>query len=1451
MPASQLLICTAIPRSLSVDPRAVPVSLVISPRLRGDDTLGSYPDWVDWTERRRERGLRVVLECAGETRAVDLPVAALRPDVWRALFGDETFVRSHTFDDYTGRFVSSYPLRSAAGVLQATYQAAGLALALPAAGTDGGERHARRRRLFRQLLGGYALQWSEDDGRRWRAEQIAVQQAQVARWPALDARRALALADLVGEDGLVRSGALDPGASDFASTQSDVVQRFGVFSHVPPGAPVSASSLDTERVLDFHQALSALNAYPGLLRLLGLVYDLELPLDFVADTAGTAAGVLRVTELDGDWSAEVTTIVPQTSTAYVNASLGGRRVVALAPRALVEQDRPLAALGLVALDPSRYGIMQLDVDGALHKAVMLADAITQLPGEAAPPTADVFDPTTTLSSLRSGGFSLFADARALVLLDSATRAKAFSDAYEAAAPSPGPLCAEDVIRGYRLDVWDSRTRRWHSLHRKHMRLAIGDPPIPLDLGDSEGFFQLAATRAAPAADGTRPSDDLYLHEAVVRWSGWSLSAETVGKHLTRAGDPDAAVPDAQHPDREDAPLTPFKLTASNTIVAGTLPRLRFGTAYRFRLRVVDLAGNGLLADDAETVLVTPLFSLPSAEGVVPYLRFEPVAAPVVVLRDERGLTGEGSSTDRLVLRTWNSDPSLDGAPADLAASDRHIAPPRTHVELAERHGMFDDARGKPVGSEAMWKLIKERDAGGFQHVVVDEVVIDGEKQSFPLEPDAGIAELPYLPDPLARAAALRDLPGAPAASVARVRPGAGGARPVRYDALADARPLPVSVTIVEFGGRDDWQDVRPFRLALAEGRAAPTWDAGQRLLTVSLPKGSTHVLPLSSCPDPDDLKYLGVWKWLKEAVELVSERQLGQAFLDELDRDRSAHLLVLAASGGHGMLTPPHLLTLVHAVQQPLGRPRFSRLAAQLDATGADGLQTQPEAAPTAPTELDVLQAWRHPGDTDAWLVGALELHGASTAKVDIRAQWTDPVDDLEKKRPGKQSFSAPVDELPLPALAEGYLRSDGDRRAVGYYNAAHDLICFAPAGVALGELASGAVLETDAAPCHRIGDARHHVVSYTAVSTSRYREYFPAKDGAKERDFTRTSDPVTVHVPASARPVAPEVRYVVPTFGWQREARGDQVRSVRLGGGLRVYLERPWYSSGAGELLGVALPADDSLDREEWKPFITQWGQDPIWESAPLDSFPEPWSFPDAVASERDLPLDALVPGTGQPRRIAVAGHEVHFDEHRGLWYCDLTVDTKSAIYAPFVRLALVRYQPHALVEAKVSRVVLADFCQLTPERSCTLTADPYERGTFALAVSGPAPRGPVPARRANDPAARPTRISVTVQERDTATASDLAWSDAPDFVVDGSDRDTSGSDPDFVLWTGSVRYAGSPGKLRPRRYRILIQEHELLEADGVPHPIVAQRLVYAETLPLDQNLLATPRVRAARTER
>jgi len=1449
---SQLMIFTAVPHSLRVNPGRLPVSVVVSPRLTGADTLGAFPDWRDWTRRRRQHGLRITFECQGATHTTDIPRTILRPDIWKALFNENTLVRPYQFDDYSERFVASYPVRSAIGLLQATYQAAGIELALPTTDGDPREQEPRRRGLFNGLVEGYAIKWDTASGRKWREQQRDAQRRLAG--PFIGKYTRPDLHAFINEDGLFRTGTLTPGSSSYKQLQRDVVERFGVVNHQPQGVPVTHASLDEDKVLDFHQALSSLNTYPAIQRMLGLVFDVELPIDFLPPTATPlTAGVLRITQVDGDWNTDTPTTVPVTSTAYLHSTGGGGRLFGLAPRYLVDKSQPLQVLGLLALDPTRYCIAQVDIDGGLHKTTILADSLSQSPGQSAAQHPEVFDTTTVLPSLRSGGMSLVADARALALLDTFHQSQQFNKALEQNQPQPRPFCAEDLVRGFRLDVWDNVTGKWHSVHRRHATYTFGDDAaVEVKVDDEEGFFQVAATQAAPERDGTRAENDLYLHEAITRWDGRSLSADSPGKHLTRAGDPAKAVPDAADPDPENEPVTPFKMTTSFAIVKGSLPRLRFGAAYRFRVRAVDLAGNGLTVDDEAARQLTSGLSLPAGDRAIAYLRFEPIASPFIVLRDTRGVTGEGgegSAIDRIVIRTFNSHQSLDGIAADLTAADRHIAPPRSSVEMAERLGLFDDAGGRLNASAAMWQLIKERDEGHFAEVELDTVVIDGVKQKVPLETTARIDALPYLPDALARGAALRDLPGTPPGAVGRAIPGAGPAAAIDYAALDDPNPRPGSATIIEFGGRNDWQQVVPFRIALDEGDQPPRWNPANRLLTVFLPKGRTHVVSLSSCADPDDLKLMGVWQWLREYIEFVTSKQPDREFYRQASaKDRIAHVLQLAREGGHSLLTPPHLLTLVHAVQQPLGRPAFSRLTAQFTPS-ASTLRTQPESAPTATTELDVLTSWRRLGSTDAYLVGALRVHGGSTAKVDIHAEWTDPVDDGVND-PGLETFNSHVDEVPLPDLKERYLIAPGvDGRKVAYFDADHDLMCFAPAGSRLGNLSSGALVNADAAPCHRIGDGKHHVVRYTAVATSRYREYFPPPvTGAPPLDFTRASEATEVHVPASVRPLAPQVRYVVPTFGWQRETETNQKRSVRMGGGLRVYLDRRWYSSGADERLGVMLSPGGAIDREEWKPFITQWGQDPIWKSAPLGDFPQIRHFTDAVESERALPLDVLLPHSTQPRTADIAGHKVDFDDERKLWYCDLTVSTDSATFAPFVRLALARYQPHALVEAKLSRVVLADFAQLTPERAATVTADPYNLGQLRVSVSGPAPHRRPNAALLDGPAhERRTAISITVQRRDTAIESDLAWVASGDFVV-AADPGT-GTDPDFLLWTGAVRFVGAVETLKADRYRLLIEEREILAADGSDRPGRQSRLIYAETILLDASLLSAPPIQASQT--
>src|SRR4029077_2213626 len=106
----------------------------------------------------------------------------------------------------------------------------------------------------------------------------------------------------------------------------------------------------------------------------------------------------------------------------------------------------------------------------------------------------------------------------------------------------------------------------------------------------------------------------------------------------------------------------------------------------------------------------------------------------------------------------------------------------------------------------------------------------------------------------------------------------------------------------------------------------------------------------------------------------------------------------------------------------------------------------------------------------------------------------------------------------------------------------------------------------------HEFHDTKYRSVTYVATATSRFREYFADSLTRPASDFTRESVPVTLDILNAARPAAPKVLYVVPTFGWSKRTEGTWSVSARRGGGLRVYLDRPWFSSGAGELLGVVL---------------------------------------------------------------------------------------------------------------------------------------------------------------------------------------------------------------------------------------------------------------------------------------
>ena len=117
-----------------------------------------------------------------------------------------------------------------------------------------------------------------------------------------------------------------------------------------------------------------------------------------------------------------------------------------------------------------------------------------------------------------------------------------------------------------------------------------------------------------------------------------------------------------------------------------------------------MAGNSPALGSA----VPALFTLPPSGQTLPYLRFEPVPHPVLVLRTE---PGPGGSLAQMAIRSRNSNPSLDTI-VTAETDHRHVVPPKADVMLVARHGMLDDDRRKGISPGVRLQLARLRARSG-------------------------------------------------------------------------------------------------------------------------------------------------------------------------------------------------------------------------------------------------------------------------------------------------------------------------------------------------------------------------------------------------------------------------------------------------------------------------------------------------------------------------------------------------------------------------------------------------------------------------------------------------------------------------------------------------------------------------------------------------------------------
>ncbi len=876
---------------------------------------------------------------------------------------------------------------------------------------------------------------------------------------------------------------------------------------------------------------------------------------------------------------------------------------------------------------------------------------------------------------------------------------------------------------------------------------IGSPPtvVPVPDGD-EGWVEPATMQSA--SSGGAPNPPVYLPEYLMRWAGWSLVGARPGKQLSDVPS------DGLEPESDNPAQSNLQLQIDYGATPGTLPTLRFGGTYRFRGRAVDLAGN--------SVAFTKTGAFTWATPEVTYRRFEPVPSPVLVPGAPRT---PGEHLEHLVIRSNYDVPDDDPS---IVACERHIAPPSTGEDMAETHGVLDGADGHPDASS--YALIADRDGLTYKsHSVrqlyggeIDTQDLNGKNEWIYYPPGAASTAfgVPYLPDVLSRGVSLFNLPGRLA-----------------------------GVVRAPFDSVGAWPQRRAVRLVVNAGVDAPSLPTLSELdgaIKVKAPKASVTTVLMSSYLEAADLEVMALWQWLVDAGKATPG--IRAEILDRL----------------HYMFTPFRELLIVHAVRQPLTPPVIGKLIAA-----------------------------RSYGATYALLSGEAVANVQSTVHVDVLAAWADPYDDSKSKQGAVfLDKTSRVDEIPLSLGQSDLLKLDKIRHDFGdtqhhevFYNAVATtrfleyftevvtehltgttpVVC-SPKGFAPGTVDVRAAGDT--ATIYRSG------VDFTeddkAGAIARIKAGSIPDGAAVTVQFvpppvTRSSLEADAHpptkfgnlvsIPSTARPPAPDVRYLIPAWNWVTASSASSPSSSRVGNVLRVYLGRPWFKSGIGELLGVvvASPAPGTVLPVGLQPFVSGFGSDPVFFTGPVGA-PKVTDFPLASHVGSGLLLEEQ---TGTVGWVDVAGHEVAWDEDRLLWFADISVGVGQS-YFPFVKLALVRYQPASLAGIELSRVVQADLIQLAPNRSMGLTYPSADE--VNVEVLGP---GYLATAKNSTPDTMRAYVQVkTVETSDP----DLQWVIDPAQAAGTLLSVTSSSETNTV-WTGTVNLPAARGSAP---YRILVAEFE-----------------------------------------
>jgi hypothetical protein len=169
------------------------------------------------------------------------------------------------------------------------------------------------------------------------------------------------------------------------------------------------------------------------------------------------------------------------------------------------------------------------------------------------------------------------------------------------------------------------------------------------------------------------------------------------------------------------------------------------------------------------------------------------------------------------------------------------------------------------------------------------------------------------------------------------------------------------------------------------------------------------------------------------------------------------------------------------------------------------------------------------------------------------------------------------------------------------------------------------------------------------------------------------------------------------------------------------------------------------------------------------------------------------------------VLSFPVEFSPQRGLWFCDIHLNT-SRVVSAFARLALARWQPKAISGSQVSPVVIADFMQIGADRWVSVKR--MNSKQYSVTVSGVFRTVTIDPETTTEP--KEHTISCSIEQRWHRLGKDMGWRPVgagPPFTPKPVDGRNVGA------WSATVTLPHSSDLVK---FRLLLEENEWFDADA-----------------------------------